>query len=50
MANNQLFPHKLAFDILSKRVLKINVDYSKITLDKEQSYSFKIPSKYEQIQ
>jgi uncharacterized protein DUF4292 len=48
--NNQLFPYKLAFNIQSKKQLKINVDYNKITLDKEQSYSFKIPSKYEQIQ
>jgi hypothetical protein len=48
--NNQLFPYKLAFNIQSKKELKINVDYNKITLDKEQSYSFKIPSKYEQIQ
>tara|TARA_R110001592_G_scaffold29262_3_gene106294 strand:- start:623 stop:1441 length:819 start_codon:yes stop_codon:yes gene_type:complete len=48
--NEQLFPFKLVFNIRSKKELKINVDYSKITLDKEQSYSFKIPSKYEQIQ
>lgn len=48
--NEQLFPYRLAFEIRAKKELKINVDYNKITLDKEQSYSFKIPSKYEQIQ
>jgi hypothetical protein len=48
--DDQLFPHQLTFDIRSKKELKINVDYSKISLDKEQNYSFKIPSKYEQIQ
>ena len=48
--NEQLFPYRLAFEIRSKKELKINVEYNKVTLDKEQSYSFKIPSKYEQIQ
>lgn len=48
--NGQLFPHDLSFLIHSKKELKISVNYNKVSLDKEQSYSFKIPSKYEQIQ
>ena len=48
--NNQLFPYKLQFNIKAKKELAINVKYNKVTLDKELTFSFKIPSKYEQIQ
>ncbi len=47
---DQLFPHSLKFKIRSKKELSIDVNYNKLTMNKEQSYSFKIPSKYEQIQ
>lgn len=48
--DEQLFPHKLQFNIEAKRNLTINVNYNKVTLNKELSFSFKIPSKYEQVQ
>ena len=48
--DNQLFPNRLQFKIQAKKNLQIDVDYGKISLDKQISFSFKIPSKYEQIQ
>lgn len=50
VGENQLFPYDLAFTISAKKDYTINVNYSKVNLDKDLSFSFKIPSKYEQIQ
>lgn len=47
---NQLFPFNLNFVVESKKNLKIDVEYGKVTLNKELNLSFKIPEKYEQIQ
>lgn len=46
----QLFPFNLNFVVESKKNLKIDVEYGKVTLNKELNLSFKIPEKYEQIQ
>lgn len=46
----QIFPLNLSFNIESKKNLKIDVEYSKVILNKELNLSFKIPEKYEQIQ
>ncbi|MGE0560193.1 MAG: DUF4292 domain-containing protein [Flavobacteriales bacterium] len=48
--NEQLFPFNLNFVVESKKNLKIDVEYGKVTLNKELNLSFKIPEKYEQIQ
>lgn len=48
--NGQLFPFNLNFKVESKKNLKIDVEYGKVTLNKELNLSFKIPEKYEQIQ
>lgn len=50
LVKEQLFPFNLSFIVESKKNLKIDVEYSKITLNKELNLSFKIPEKYEQIQ
>lgn len=50
LIDNQLFPYHLQFNIQAKKNLTLNVDYNKVSLDKDLSFSFKIPSKYEQVQ
>ena len=50
LVNEQLFPFKLNFMVESKKNLKIDVEYGKITLNNTLNFSFKIPEKYEQIQ
>jgi len=50
MIQEQLFPYHLQFNIHSKKNLQLNVDYGKVSLNKAVSFSFKIPSKYDQIQ
>jgi len=44
-----LIPSKLSLDIRAENDVKVEVLYSKITLNKPLSFSFKIPSKYERI-
>lgn len=50
IVDEQLFPFNLNFKVESKKNLKIDVEYGKVTLNKELNLSFKIPEKYEQIQ
>ena len=50
LVTEQFFPFNLSFNIESKKNLKIEVEYNKVTLNKELNLSFKIPEKYEQIQ
>lgn len=50
LVDEQLFPFKLNFMVESKKNLKIDVEYGKVTLNNELNFSFKIPEKYEQIQ
>ena len=50
LVTEQIFPFNLSFSIESKKNLKIDVEYNKVTLNKELNLSFKIPEKYEQVQ
>jgi outer membrane lipoprotein-sorting protein len=50
LVDEQLFPFKLNFMVESKKNLKIDVEYGKVTLNNTLNFSFKIPEKYEQIQ
>jgi hypothetical protein len=50
LVTEQIFPFNLSFSIESKKNLKIDVEYGKVTLNKELNLSFKIPEKYEQVQ
>lgn len=45
----QLVPMNLKFDIQSKDPTKMNIDYSRILLNKSLTFSFKISSKYVQV-
>ncbi len=49
LIDEQLIPFNLSFNMESKKNVKIEVEYGKITLNKELTFSFKIPEKYEQI-
>lgn len=48
--DNQLFPHHLGFEISSESNIDIQIDYSKITVDKPLKFPFTVPSKYQKIQ
>lgn len=45
----QLFPYKITFDAKANKMIRIILNYSKISLNKPQKFPFKIPEKYEQI-
>jgi len=47
--SSQLFPYQLDFILESSTPATINMVYSKISVEKNISFSFKIPSKYVQI-
>ncbi len=49
IVEDQLLPKHLSIDIQSDQPSKLDIKYSKITLNKELSFSFKISSKYEQV-
>jgi len=48
--NEQLFPYSLNFDVHAEEYnIKIDVDYSRISIDQELKFPFSLPSKYKQI-
>lgn len=47
--DNQLFSRNLQFDINAKKPISVGVEYLKTSKEKELTFPFKIPSKYEQI-
>jgi predicted transcriptional regulator len=47
--STQLFPTKMKYLIKAQKNVDITIDYTKIQLDEEQSFPFKIPNNYEQI-
>lgn len=47
--DSTLFPNKIQFDIKAEKTLNIAVKYNKLTLNKEQTFPFSIPSTYENI-
>jgi hypothetical protein len=49
--NGQLFPAKIAFDIeTGESKVSIKVNYSKITIDQNQNFPFRIPENYQPIE
>ena len=46
---NQLYPSALQFDIQAEDMIKININYSKITLDEPMTFPFSIPENYKRI-
>jgi hypothetical protein len=47
--NGQLYPAALKFDIMADDVIKIKINYSKVTLDEPMSFPFSIPENYKRI-
>ena len=46
---NQLYPSILRFDIMAEDILKISINYSKVTLNEPMSFPFSIPENYKRI-
>lgn len=47
--STQLFPMKMNYTIKAQKNVKIDIAYSKIVLNEEQTFPFKIPENYEPI-
>lgn len=48
--NNQLFPTNISIDICSQNdKIKLNLNYSKVTIDENINFPFTIPAKYQNI-
>ena len=45
--DGQFFPKKMSLKIAADKNIVLKIDFTKIKLDIEQNYSFKIPSKYD---
>jgi hypothetical protein len=45
----QLYPASLNFDIIAEDVIKIRIDYTRLTLDEPMAFPFSIPENYERI-
>lgn len=48
--STQLFPMKMNYTIKAQKTVKIDLVYSKVVLNEEQTFPFKIPENYEAIQ
>lgn len=48
--STQLFPMKMNYTIKAQKTVKIDLAYSKIVLNEEQTFPFKIPENYEAVQ
>lgn len=47
--STQLFPQKITYNIKAQKNVLIEINYSKIVFNEEQSFPFKIPESYEPI-
>ncbi|MCW3103532.1 MAG: hypothetical protein JWO09_1972 [Bacteroidetes bacterium] len=47
--SSQLFPQKMNYTIKAEKNVTIDLNFSKVTLNEEQTFPFKIPDNYEQI-
>jgi len=47
--SSQVFPHTINYIIKAQKNVTIDINYSKVVLDEEQTFPFKIPDDYEQI-
>ena len=48
-SDGQLFPQRMNYTIKAQKNVTIDLNYTKVTLNEEQSFPFKIPDNYEQI-
>lgn len=47
--STQLFPMKMTYNIKAQKNVNIEINYTKLYLNEEQTFPFKIPDSYEQI-
>lgn len=47
--STQLFPMQMNYNIKAQKNVVIDINYTKVTLNEEQTFPFKIPDNYEQI-
>ena len=47
--NSQLFPKNINFNLQAEKKFEVVIDYSKIDVNEETNFPFKVPSKYESI-
>ena len=47
--STQLFPMKINYTIKAQKSVKIDLQYTKLVLNEEQTFPFKIPENYEPI-
>jgi hypothetical protein len=50
LVNDQLFPHRVVYDITADYPIKVDMTYSKISSGGELSFPFNIPAKYAPLQ
>jgi len=46
---SQVFPQKISYSLKAQKKVNIEINYSKIALNEEQSFPFKIPDNYEKM-
>jgi hypothetical protein len=46
---NQLYPSTLRFDITADDIIKIKINYNKVTLNEPMTFPFSVPENYERI-
>jgi len=47
--NSQLFPKNINFNLQADKKIDVSIDYSKIDVDEEVNFPFKVPNKYKSI-
>lgn len=47
--STQLFPYRMNYLIKAQKTVSIDINYSRVSLNDEQTFPFKIPANYEQI-
>lgn len=48
-ANNKLFPSRISFDLHSDRRILLDIDFSRIEVNKEQSFPFRVPDRFTRV-
>ncbi len=46
---NQQYPSTIKFDIMAEEILKVKINYNKVTLDDPMTFPFSIPENYDRI-
>lgn len=49
-AGSKLFPSSISFDLQANHKIILSIDFSRIELEKEQSFPFRIPDKFSKIE